>query len=272
MDPKLFDKPSDFSGDRREWRHFEYGATTGTSLHEYTNLLEHDFGTTDGFKKRLLKWENQIVDFQQATREVFSDRLNCASVLSRSPAPIRRYFRVQNRGDHGALRVALMNYLDAEDDGHGPVPMEVGAMKGKKGDKGKKGYGKGKFGKSLGKYDKSNEYSKNNDYGKGNEKEKKEERKEKDKEKTRSQRQIQVSRATAGHVANGDTRRVSVGKGTCKLWRKFRVLLRVQWRRVQRPHLQLRRQQRLFKSSMMSRKKDLRRDGWISGVSRNWYR
>ena len=24
MDPKLFGKPSDFSGDRREWRHFEW--------------------------------------------------------------------------------------------------------------------------------------------------------------------------------------------------------------------------------------------------------
>ena len=63
-----------------------------------------------------------------------------------------------------------MNYLEAEDDGHGPVPMEVGAMKGKEGDRGKKGYGKGKFVKSLGKYDKSNEHSKNNDYGKGSEK------------------------------------------------------------------------------------------------------
>ena len=153
VDPKLFGKPSDFSGDRREeWRHFEwvfrnwfgflydtaeewldqaanspvelgeavperreknkalymslgmvckngpqdvvktvtrkrsfwswrklceeYGSTTGTSLREYTNLLEYDFGTTDGFKKRSLKWENQIVDFQKATGEVFSDRLN----------------------------------------------------------------------------------------------------------------------------------------------------------------------------------------------------
>ena len=28
---------------------------------------------------------------------------------------------------------------EAEDDGHGPVPMEVGAMKGKEGDRGKKG-------------------------------------------------------------------------------------------------------------------------------------
>ena len=42
--------------------------------------------------------------------------------------------RVQNRY-YGALRVALMNFLEAADDGHGPVPMEVGAMKGKKGDK-----------------------------------------------------------------------------------------------------------------------------------------
>ena len=29
-----------------------------------------------------------------------------------------------------------MNHLEAEDDDHGLVPMEVGAMKGKKGDKG----------------------------------------------------------------------------------------------------------------------------------------
>ena len=169
------------------WRKLskEYGATTGTSLHEYTNLLEYDFGPTDGFKKRLLKWENQIVDFQKATGEVFSDRLKCAIVLSRSPAPIRTYLRVQNRGDYGALRVALMNYLEAEDDGYGPVPMEVGAMKGKQGDKGNKGYGKGKYGKSLGKYDKSNEHNKNNDNGKSNElrKEKKEERKAKEKDK-----------------------------------------------------------------------------------------
>ena len=90
-----------------------------------------------------------MVDFQKATGEVFSDRVKCAIVLSRSPAPIR---------------------MEAEDDGHGPVPMEVGAMKGKKGDKGKKDYGKGKYGKSFGKYEKFNEYSKNNDYGKGNEK------------------------------------------------------------------------------------------------------
>ena len=105
-----------------------YGSSTGTSL--------HDFVTTDGFKKKLLKWENQIVDFQKATGEVFSDRVKVAIVLSRSPAPIRTYLRVQKRGDYGALRVALMNYLEAEDDGHGPVPMDVGAMKGKKGEKG----------------------------------------------------------------------------------------------------------------------------------------
>ena len=65
------------------WRKLcnEYGATTGTSLHVYTYLLEYDFGTTDGFKKKLLKW---IVDFHKATGEVFSDRLKCVIVLSRS--------------------------------------------------------------------------------------------------------------------------------------------------------------------------------------------
>ena len=90
------------------WRKLckEYGSTTGTSLHEYSNLLKNDFGTTDGFKKKLLKWENQIADFQNATGEVISDRLKCAIVLSRSPGPIRTYLRVQNRGDQGALRMA----------------------------------------------------------------------------------------------------------------------------------------------------------------------
>ena len=84
------------------------GSTTGTSWHECTGKI------------RLLK----------ATSEVFSDTLKCAIVLSRSTAPIRTYLRSENRGDHGALRVALMNHLEAEDDGHGPVPMEIGAMKG----------------------------------------------------------------------------------------------------------------------------------------------
>ena len=64
--------------------------------------------------------------------------------------------------------MALMSYLEAEDDSCGPVPMEVGAVKGsgKKGDEGKKGYGKGTYGKCCGKYDKSNEYSKGHEKGK----------------------------------------------------------------------------------------------------------
>ena len=35
VDPKLFGKPSDFSGDRREWRHFEKVFRTGPGfLHD----------------------------------------------------------------------------------------------------------------------------------------------------------------------------------------------------------------------------------------------
>ena len=120
----------------------------------------------------------------------------------------------------------------------------------------KKGYGKGKYVKSLGKYDKSNEYIKNNDYGKGNEKGKERGKTGKGKAQGKDEKPAPVSNATAGHVASGGTRRVSVGKVTCKPWRKFRVLPRVQWRRVQRPHLRLRRQQRLFKNSMMRRNQD----------------
>ena len=100
------------------------------------------------------------MDFQRATGEVFSDRLKCAIVLSRSPGPIRTYLHVQNWGNYGAIRVALMY------DGRGLAPTEVGAMKGKKGDKGKKGYGKGKHGKSFGKYDKNNESGKGHEKGK----------------------------------------------------------------------------------------------------------
>ena len=77
----------------------------------------------------------------------------------------------------------------------------------------------------------------------------------------RSQHQIRVSRATAGHVASGGTKRASVGKVTRKPWRKFRVLPRVQCRRVQRPHLRLRRQQHLIQEFNVEQG-----PGWIFGV------
>ena len=73
-----------------------------------------------------------------------------------------------------------------------------------------------------------------NDCSKGSEKGRERGKKGKgNKEKTRNQLQIPVSKATAEHVENGDTRRVSVGKDTCMLWRKFRVLLRVQLHQAQ---------------------------------------
>ena len=48
---------------------------------------------------------------------------------------------------------------------------------------------------------------------------------EKDKEKTRSQHQILFSRATAGHVASGGTRRASVGKVRISLFSQIIVFL-----------------------------------------------
>ena len=260
VDPKLFGKPSDFSGDRREWRHFEwvfrnwfgflydtaeewldqaasapgelgeavadhretdkalymrlamvcksealdvvktvtrkrvfeswrklskeYGATTGTSLHEYTHLLEYDFGTTDGLKKKLLKWENQIVDFQKTTGEAFSDRLKCAIVLSRSAAPIRTYLRVQNRGDYGALRVAWRLR---------PRMMVTAQYRGSRSDEGQErrrrqeGLRQRKVWQMFRKVRQKQRVSKNNDCGKGNEKGKKS--KGKQKKRTRKRRE-----------------------------------------------------------------------------------
>ena len=72
--------------------------------------------------------------------------------------------------------------------------------------------------------------------GKGNEKGI-EKRKERQRKKTRKRREastkFEFPRLPAGHVASGGKRRVSVGKDTCKPWKKFRVLLRVHWRQVQ---------------------------------------
>ena len=194
---KLCGLPSDFFGDKREWRHFEwvfrnwYGFLHDTTeewldqaanapgelgealpgsqrdgqrvVHEFGHFVQEralshkrgfqsgrklskEYGTTTGTSLTTLnhRWiQEETVEMGKSDCWLpVGDRgsvqwQESAFVLSRFPAPIRTYLRLQNRG---ALRVALMNYLEAEDDGHGPVPMEVGVMKGKKGDRGKKGW------------------------------------------------------------------------------------------------------------------------------------
>ena len=111
-----------------------------------------------------------------------------------------------------------MNYLKAEvDDFNGAVPMEVGAMKGsdRRGDKGKKGYGKGKRGKSFGGYEK------------GIRTRLRERQRTRDQQKRKDRHPIRASLVTAGHVASGAIRRASAGNFTFKEWRRFRVLPRV---------------------------------------------
>ena len=141
--------------------------------------------------------------------------------------------------------MALMNYLEAEDDPNGPVLVEVGAIKGsgKIGDKGKRGYGKGKCGKSFGKYDKINEHSKNDEYGKGHERGKDKGKTGKGNGQGKDERPARNSSCQGYYRSCGKwgVRRASAGKVTLKEWRRFRLLPRVQWRRVQRPHLQRRR-------------------------------
>ena len=78
--------------------------------------------------------------------------------------------------------MALISYLEAEDDSNGPVPMEVGAMEGsarKATDK--KGYGKQKLRQELWKRQTS----------------------AKGKERMRDQHPTRDSKATASHAASG---------------------------------------------------------------------
>ena len=148
--------------------------------------------------------------------------------------------------------------LEAEvDDSNGPVPMDVGAMKGSvtKGVKGMKGCGKGKYGKNSGKgfakgeYGKSHEYR--NSYEKGKGKGKK--GKTKDRARRRDLHPILISQVIAGRVANGDTERTSAGKVMFREWRKLRVRPRVrqcgaQWslrRRLRRRQLSFKRLMRM---------------------------
>ena len=74
--------------------------------------------------------------------------------------------------------------------------------------------------------------------------------KAKDQERTRDQHPTRAYKVQVMWPVWG-TRRASVGTVTFKEWKRFRVLPRVQWRRVQRPQLRPRRQQRPFKRSMM---------------------
>ena len=61
-------------------------------------------------------------------------------------------------------------------------------------------------------------------------------------------------------MASVGTRRVSVGNCTCKPWRKFRVLLRVQWRRPQRPPAAAK------TAASIQEFNDEQEPGWIFGV------
>ena len=170
-----------------------------------------------------------------------------------------------------------MNYLEAEDDGHGPVPMEVGAMKGKKGDRGKKGYGKGKFGKILGKYDNSNEHSKRNDYSKGSKKGR-EIQKGKGKGQGKDEKtscKFSVSKATAEHVEDGDTRRVSVGKDMCRAVEEVPSSSASSVAPSAANHTSAAAKTAASIQEFSVEQEQgwiFRRDGWISGISHNWYR
>ena len=107
-----------------------------------------------------------------------------------------------------------MNYL--EDDGHGPVPMEVGAMKGKK--KARRETAKESTARALESTTRTMSTARATSMAKVTSKARTRGRnaKTKDKEMTRDQHPTRASKAFASHVASGGTRRASVGKVTFK--------------------------------------------------------
>ena len=121
VDPKLFGKSSEFSGDRREWTDKALQMSLAMVCKNdplvvvKTVTRRRGFGSASFVRSTGLRrgrrctstrisWSmtlgplmaSQILNLQKATGEIISDRLKCATVLSRSPRQIRTYLRVQN--------------------------------------------------------------------------------------------------------------------------------------------------------------------------------
>ena len=126
------------------------------------------------FLESLNDWEILIGEYRAASGENVSDPFLVATILEHAPTryqDILRAILAQQKENYPALRrwikdycVSSRNYGESGIAG-GPVPMDVGQIKGDKSGKGKKGKGKG--GKSNGKHVKGKVKS---EKGSGNEK------------------------------------------------------------------------------------------------------
>ena len=133
-----------------------------------------DIDNNREFLESLNDWEILTGEYRAASGENVSDRVLVATILEHAPARYQDTLRAipaQQRENYPALRRWIKDYCVSSriygDSGiaGGPVPMDVGQIKGDKSGKGKKG--KGKDGKSNGKHVKGKLKS---EKGSGNEK------------------------------------------------------------------------------------------------------
>ena len=129
-------------------------STDSRKLAMLSSLLdakELDNLTQETFEEGLMRWEAKVREYESISGKQLDDDHRRAIMLKKAPSEIRKHMQVNAAGftSYAMMKDSVQAFLTASrtwsiDE---PVPMEVGAMKGK----GKDGKGRGKDGKGKGK-------------------------------------------------------------------------------------------------------------------------
>ena len=129
------------------------------SLAQLQEIMHSDFGQEPaGVTDRMIVFERLVGEYEISSGEVLGLRVKCAVLLERVPPELRTHLYVTcgSRLDHAIMRQTVESYSVARrswQSGHsttvGEAPMEIDAVCGDKGKKGK--HAKGKKGKDKGK-------------------------------------------------------------------------------------------------------------------------
>ena len=116
--------------------------TLGGQLAKLMRIVEFDFGEDGVFLDRMATFEVLIEEYQVAGKEVVSDNLRCAILVTRAPVALRNHLLLNASRDLNWTDVkrSAMDFLLATT--FNPVPMDIGHVKGGK------PYGGGKYKKA----------------------------------------------------------------------------------------------------------------------------
>ena len=118
--------------------------TLGGQLAKLMRIVEFDFGEDGVFLDRMATFEVLIEEYQVAGKEVVSDNLRCAILVTRAPVALRNHLLLNASRDLNWTDVkrSAMDFLLATT--FNPVPMDIGHVKGGKPYGGGKHEGKGR--------------------------------------------------------------------------------------------------------------------------------